>query len=143
MENGGYKSSYTGNLFQYKYFSVQEFEESRDYHIDLLLKHKKDKADDNFLKDLNVLLKSSISSVIPNPCTSDCSIYLKLDESAQVVIRLFDNSGKEVRLLQNKTLKAGITSIPIDSDNLKNGIYFYSININGQQIESQKVLITK
>ncbi len=143
MENGGLKSSYTGRLNQYKYSSIQEFDDSRDYHIDLLIKHKQVGTKNIFPKSSNTSTNSSISSIFPNPCASDCSIQISLDESAHIVIRLFDNSGKEVGLLNNKTLNAGFTSIPINSDNLKNGVYFYTIEINGQLIESQKILLMK
>ncbi len=143
MENSGIKSSYIGKLNQYKYSSVQQFDMSRDYHIDLLLKHEQDGTKNIFSESSNNSVNGSISSVFPNPCIPHCSIYLKLDEPAQVVIRLYDISGKEVELLNNKTINTGFVSIPINSDNLHNGIYFYTIEINGQLIESQKISIIK
>jgi len=143
MENSGFKASCTGKFSQYKYSSIDEFDISRDYHIDLILKQKKDGAKDIFAEDPIDSRNNSISSIFPNPCTSDCSIQFSLDRSAQIIIRLFDNSGKEVKLLLNQPINAGFVSIPIDSSNLKNGVYFYTIEINGQRIESQKILLIK
>lgn len=85
--------------------------------------------------------------IYPNPFSSETSIKLICDKPSQVYICAFDASGKKVSELLNDSFGSGTRIYTWDGksdkgQNLKNGIYFVQIQINGYT-ELQKVIIKR
>ncbi len=64
-----------------------------------------------------------LSPVYPNPFNPQARFSLDLYVSQVVRISLFDALGREVRVINNGTLAAGITAFSIDAAGLPSGVY--------------------
>jgi len=93
---------------------------------------------DNFTVKENYLIK-----VAPNPFNSITQIWYKLENNSIVKLKIYNNSGQLVSTLNEGTKLKGTHQVVFDASDLKNGIYFCSININGKTTDSKKMTITK
>ncbi|HMQ70695.1 MAG TPA: T9SS type A sorting domain-containing protein [Ignavibacteria bacterium] len=71
-----------------------------------------------------------LSQNYPNPFNPVTVIDYIIPSSSFVKITLFDNIGKEVRVLVNEYKNKGSYSIKVDGNNLNSGIYFYTMKSN-------------
>jgi len=73
-------------------------------------------------------------SVFPNPASSFVTVKYTLQSSSQIEIEMFDILGKSVKTLLPKTqLAADSYKNTWHLDELKSGLYFIKININGKE----------
>ncbi len=68
-----------------------------------------------------------MSQNVPNPAKYITTIKFTLEKSDFVNISIYDISGKKVIDAVNNNFSAGNNSIDINIDNLKSGIYFYTL----------------
>jgi hypothetical protein len=78
----------------------------------------------------------------PNPFNPTTTINYQLPITSNVVIKVFDITGKEVAVLVNEKKEAGYYNINFDGGNLSSGIYIYSVQANENRI-SKKMLLVK
>lgn len=78
---------------------------------------------------------------IPNPATGSTQIKFEITSPGEVNLKLYNILGKEVRTLMNKKLNEGIHTVAIETSELGNGIYFYTLKKNGIS-QSMKMIIT-
>jgi len=83
----------------------------------------------------------------PNPFTENINISFDLDKTADVSIRIFDETGRMVNNLFEGNLSNGNHSFAWAGnsqfgDRVNNGVYFYSLVINGKS-KSGKILLTR
>ncbi|MCB0824383.1 MAG: gliding motility-associated C-terminal domain-containing protein, partial [Bacteroidales bacterium] len=67
----------------------------------------------------------------------------KLDKESAVKINVFNSTGQLVYSLDDGMKTKGSHYTDFNATGLKNGIYFYSICINGQITDSKKMTIMK
>ena len=79
----------------------------------------------------------------PNPFNPATTIKYELKKSAVVNLKVYNISGKEIENLINKQQKEGIYEIKFDAGSLSSGVYLYSLFINGQLVNSKKMIILK
>ncbi len=81
-------------------------------------------------------------SVQPNPFASSTKLRYFLSNRKQVEIRIIDITGKEIATLFNGEQTAGTQEIEIGKSQfqLSSGIYFVSLNIDGQKF-SKKIVV--
>ena len=79
------------------------------------------------------LRKESAHSVYPNPFTSYTTIEYQVPQEGQVVIALFDQTGRQVKEIENSFISAGTHQVKIDGSSLLPGIYHYSIRYSGNE----------
>ena len=81
--------------------------------------------------------------VYPNPTTDDATISFQLNSDADVAVSLYDVIGKEVGSIA-KTLGAQQHDIKLSeiSSNLKAGVYFVQLNVNGV-LTTEKIVISE
>lgn len=79
------------------------------------------------------------TTVYPNPFTSEFSVRVHSGAEAQAVVRVVDITGKEM-YSKSHTVQSGSTNITIDGTALKTGLYFVTIELNG---EKQTVKLNK
>lgn len=78
---------------------------------------------------------------IPNPFTGKTTIRFHLvDDIRGADICIFDMQGK---LLRTIPVSSGMDSVLIDSDDLGKGMFLYSLIVNGQEIDTKKMVISK
>ncbi|KUO62957.1 hypothetical protein APF79_14330 [bacterium BRH_c32] len=78
----------------------------------------------------------------PNPFNTTTTIKYQLPITSNVVIRVFDITGKEVAVLVNEKKEAGYYNVNFDGGNLSSGIYICSVQANENRI-SKKMLLVK
>jgi len=78
----------------------------------------------------------------PNPFNPTTTINYQLPITSDVVIKVFDITGKEVAVLVNEKKEAGYYNVNFDGGNLSSGVYIYSIQANENRI-SKKMLLVK
>ena len=78
----------------------------------------------------------------PNPSDGNFSIAYTLDKQAEVSIKLFDSTGKFVKLLHKKELSAGFYSNNYCLQELNDGLYLVEILL-GNENETKQLIILK
>ena len=78
----------------------------------------------------------------PNPFNSTTTIRFDLPKRSFVRITVFDVTGRRVRTLLQKALKAGDYSVPFDAKFLSSGLYIYRIEA-GKYVQVRKLIVMK
>ncbi|MEN8226416.1 MAG: T9SS type A sorting domain-containing protein [Bacteroidota bacterium] len=85
----------------------------------------------------------AISNIYPNPFSTETNISFSLIESGNVVVSIYDMTGREVSTLVNGEMAAGEHLITWNAGNdVPNGIYFCTISTADAKI-TQKVMLSK
>jgi photosystem II stability/assembly factor-like uncharacterized protein len=84
----------------------------------------------------------SLSQNYPNPFNPSTKIKFSLPKSSDVIIKVFDISGKEVEILVNQNLGAGIYETEWDGSDYSSGVYFYVLE-TGSYTETKKMVLLK
>jgi photosystem II stability/assembly factor-like uncharacterized protein len=80
----------------------------------------------------------------PNPFNPSTTIKFSLPKAGNVVLRIYDITGRIVRtLLDNEQLNIGTVTLTFDGINLSSGVYFYSLLVDGKMIDSKKMVLVK
>jgi len=83
---------------------------------------------------------SSLVSVYPNPVEKEFNLDLEFEQVGKVTIRLVNSIGIVKRFITvNKSDET--QTFPIDVGALEKGVYFIRIEVNGEEIDSQKIVI--
>ena len=79
----------------------------------------------------------------PNPFNSITIIKFEIHKSSNVKLIVYDVQGKEVKNLINEKLSSGIYSYDWNASGNSSGVYFYSFIIEGNIIDTKKMLLIK
>ncbi len=79
----------------------------------------------------------------PNPFNPTTQIKYDIAKASYVAIKVFDVLGNEVATVFNGNLAAGKYSADFNASNLATGIYFYSLSVDGQKIDTKKMILVK
>jgi len=69
----------------------------------------------------------SLSQNYPNPFNSTTTIRFSMAERRMANLRVYDVLGREVRVLLDGMLEAGVYTIPFNAHDLPSGVYFYRL----------------
>lgn len=93
--------------------------------------------------DLSTLAVNNIKdaklSVYPNPFTDQVTIAFDLKSVSDVNVLIYDTNGRVVKSLQKANQKSGTNNLTIPTNDLKTGIYFYSLKTNSGQINGKLI----
>ena len=78
----------------------------------------------------------------PNPFNPVTNISYRLSENSFVTIKVFDNSGREVKTLLNEFKEAGYFTTEFNGSDLASGIYFYKLTA-GNFVQTKKLSLVK
>jgi hypothetical protein len=140
MEQSGYKNSYNGTMFEHIPVSTEQFTEKRDFLLSLL---PGDGLSKTMKENINRLMTGKLLQNVPNPVNTQTQIWYKLEIESKVILNVFNSTGQIVYSVNEGLKTKGNHYIDFDATGLKNGIYFYSISINGQTTDSKKMTIMK
>ena len=84
-----------------------------------------------------------ITQNYPNPFNITTSFKISVSHKASVKVKIFDILGRQLQVLINTTFEAGIHEIQWDASLESTGIYFYTLEVNGNKISNHKMLLTK
>ena len=92
----------------------------------------------NPITSINQLLDQDNSvSILTNPSKGSCKIEMELERSSFVNLQVYNISGQQVQLIENREIEKGKYHYEID---LQPGIYFLAGKINGN-LKTSKVVI--
>jgi len=137
MENQNTKSAYVGTLTQYKPKSIRQFIPYRDSLIALL---PGDQNDEQFLKKINKLNEGELLQNIPNPVVENTDIYYKINSSGEILITISDIFNRITKVISDGNTSKGIHKVHVSLSDLKPGIYFYTLIINGKPSDVKKLI---
>ncbi len=78
-------------------------------------------------------------SSYPNPFRNQLTVSVKIDRKETVRIDVADVVGKVVKSITNRSLSQGTHEIPVDSHELKSGIYFVRVQV-GKAVKTLRVV---
>lgn len=81
-----------------------------------------------------------VGSLFPNPCGERCYLPLRLVESAQLELRLYNNMGQMLQR-EERSAEPGNQKIMIQTTALSAGIYTLELYINGKSESSQRLMV--
>lgn len=84
----------------------------------------------------------SLSQNYPNPFNPATQIKYTIPKAGNVVLKIYDVLGKEVKTLVNEKKEVGVYNIDFDASNLSSGIYFYRIE-SGDFTAVKKMMLVK
>jgi hypothetical protein len=70
----------------------------------------------------------------PNPFSGTTEIIYELSTSGQVLLKVYDYSGREIQMLVNEFKQHGKYSIPFSADHIYPGIYFVNLTTANSNI---------
>ena len=98
-------------------------------------------ADDDGKKTQSITGKNKLYQNTPNPFTEQTTIRFSLaDEVQNAAICIFDMTGKTIKKLP---ISSGMESVSIGGYELGEGMFLYSLVVNGQEIDTKRMIISK
>ncbi|MCD4730760.1 MAG: T9SS type A sorting domain-containing protein [Bacteroidales bacterium] len=140
MNNGGQKSTFQGNLTEYIPATQQQFKGKRDYLLNLI---PGDQMSEKMKGNISALKEGKLLQNVPNPFQGSTQIWYKINTESNVQLNVYNYTGQLINNTNEGTKTKGTHFIDFDATGLKNGIYFYSININGKTTDSKKMTVMK
>ncbi len=94
------------------------------------------KENTSFVKDF------SLYQNYPNPFNPTTVISYSIPERNNVILKIYDLLGKEIKTLLNEEQEAGNYTINFNAATLTSGVYFYQI-ISGKHKETKKMILAQ
>jgi hypothetical protein len=85
----------------------------------------------------------SLSQNYPNPFNPAAKINYKLPITNYVSLKVYDVLGNEVFVLVNEKQNAGSYEVDFDGSNFSSGIYFYKLAVDGNNIDTKRMILLK
>ena len=97
---------------------------------------------DDHDKDINRPLTFLLKDAYPNPVRSKATISYQLPAKAEVKLNLYNITGQLVRSTDLGTQPPGYYNVPLKTDKLSSGVYFYKLTA-GNDSQTRKLVILK
>lgn len=86
---------------------------------------------------------ASSLNVYPNPATNNATISYTLSKAGNVSVVVTDLMGRVVMNMEQGNQNAGVAyTLDLNTANLANGTYFYTLNVNGER-QTKKFVVSK
>jgi hypothetical protein len=79
----------------------------------------------------------------PNPFNPITTIVYKVHKSSNILMRVYDITGREVQTIVNENQQAGTYKVEFKSLNMASGAYFYTMEADGIWIGTKKMILIK
>ena len=76
----------------------------------------------------------------PNPFNNETNISFSISENAEIDLSVFNTKGEKVKNICNERLDKGFHNYSFKADDVKSGVYFYKLMINGKLSETRKMI---
>lgn len=83
---------------------------------------------------------ASSTKAYPNPASDMITIETQVKQNAMVSLKVYDILGNEVMPETAVNFKSGMNELPVNTGQLKPGIYFYTLNGNGINTSSKFII---
>ena len=136
-------------IFTIKLQTTSDFTQGNliKFHIDQYSKILNTKAEKLYNLSISIpsiswpseIENTSLYQNYPNPFSSTTSIQYELTDDASSEISIFDAYGKKVFEITNPIQALGKYEINFDGSNLSPGLYIYTINVKGTNLNYTKI----
>jgi len=79
----------------------------------------------------------------PNPFNPMTNVKVQMLKQGFAEIKVFDMSGKLIKVLIKQNLSSGEHKIVFDASDLTSGVYFYILFVDGNRIDTKKAILIK
>jgi len=76
----------------------------------------------------------------PNPFNNETNISFSINENSDVGLSIFNIKGEFIKNICEERLEKGFHNYSFKADELKSGVYFYKLMINGKLAETKKMI---
>ena len=90
----------------------------------------------------NIPLQYGLNQNYPNPFNPTTIIQYQLPAQGFVTLKVYDIMGREVAMLVNQKMSAGIHTVPFDGSHISSGVYFYRMTAD-TYTETKKFVLLK
>jgi hypothetical protein len=90
----------------------------------------------------NIISDYKLYQNYPNPFNPSTTIKFNISKKEFVVLKIFDQLGRDVKTLLSKEIPEGTHSVILNAELLSAGIYFYRLTA-GEFIQTRKLLLVK
>ncbi len=80
---------------------------------------------------LSVTGNDNLSHCYPNPANNQTTVYFNLPANTKAMLNVYSLNGTLVKTILNEEMTAGQHSVIIPVNDLREGVYFYSLTTNG------------
>ncbi len=84
-----------------------------------------------------------MSANSPNPFTNSTELQYFVAKSGSVAVKVFTMQGQEIATILNQSQQAGKYAVSWTPANVATGTYMVTLEVNGQRVATQKVLLTR
>lgn len=100
-----------------------------------------DKSDVINISVKNIVVSDfQVAQNYPNPFTGKTEIGVTLSRTSNVSVKVNDLIGRQVLEVPAQTYSAGDIIIPVNAASLTNGVYTYTVNVNGSSITKKMIV---
>jgi hypothetical protein len=80
----------------------------------------------------------------PNPFNPTTTIKFAIPKASVVTMKIYDVAGREVmKLVNNQPMNPGVQTVTMNGTTLASGVYFYSLLVNGDLVDTKKMVLIK
>ena len=84
----------------------------------------------------------SLKQNYPNPFNPSTKIRFTIPEKGNVILKVYDILGREIKTLVNRNLNKGSFNITFNANDLSSGVYIYTLRVNNY-IKSRKMIFLR
>ena len=128
----------------YKLNSVEAHQVHRNELLALLLKLQvQDETNEQEFENTDSSKPAELLQNIPNPFSNKTTIQFKISDVDVNFSELsvFDYSGKVIMQFPVQAMKNTIGKVELNLEDIPNGIYYYSLFINGKRVDTKKMSV--
>ncbi len=92
-------------------------------------------------QELNAPEEFKLYQNYPNPFNPSTKIKYSIPTSSRVMIKVYDLTGKEVKIIENRVRTAGTYTVMFDANQLASGVYFYKLSANNYSATKKFILM--
>lgn len=93
--------------------------------------------------EVNIPYKFSLFQNYPNPFNPVTNFEFQIPKSGFVKLTVSDLLGEEVAVIVNTQLNPGSYNFKFDGSSLSSGVYFYSLEVGGDIIDTKRLVLLK
>jgi hypothetical protein len=142
MDNVGNKATHVGRLQQFVPSSAEEYSSYRDSLLALIpFDHNKDSGLGKTIKGLK---PGELVQNQPNPFTTTTDIYYRLGSNcSRVELKITDILGRIRKKILLTANTVGVHKVEFNPEELHSGVYQYSLVVDGNLLDTKKMIFIK